>query len=513
MDSSFGDRGGLVKPTADGGYDAVAELYDRAFADIRSRRREWAWLAARLAPPRHDRPPRVLEIGCGTGALCRAMAPLCSEVVGVDVSAGMLERARARGDGGGTVSYLAIDGGGGLPFPDGRFDLAVSFLSYRYLDWSVVPAEIARVLRPGGRFLCVDMVARPCPARDWGRALADGLRDRLGAAPEFRRALGELTRHPAWAEMRRRNPMRAWEDWRAHAMTAWGARAETLSVGRSARIEAFAAPPKGGGSAAGAAGFDAAVLDWGIGGCAVFAGLAAALPSARLLYLSDAGRAPYGLQSRRALRRRLAAVCASLAELGCRRLVVACNAMSAAFPERGRMLAGVAVSGMVGAGLAGVAAADPDRRWRRVGLIGGGATIAARQWERGLRRLGYEVAPAVAQPLSALIEAGRQDGPEFRGLVADLAKCLGRIDALVLACTHYPAAAGVFAELFPGVALYDPAAAVTTAAAGELALAAGGRTGPGCRLAMTGGDPAASTRAAAAAFGLDLAFRRWEAGD
>ena len=55
-------------------YDRVAELYDRAYADIRVRADEWQWVAERAARARAalGRPLRVLEIGCGNGALLRA---------------------------------------------------------------------------------------------------------------------------------------------------------------------------------------------------------------------------------------------------------------------------------------------------------------------------------------------------------------------------------------------------------------------------------------------------------
>ena len=56
-------------------YDRVAELYDRAYTDIRVRADEWEWVAERAARAarRSRRPLRVLEIGCGNGALLRAL--------------------------------------------------------------------------------------------------------------------------------------------------------------------------------------------------------------------------------------------------------------------------------------------------------------------------------------------------------------------------------------------------------------------------------------------------------
>ena len=65
----------------------------------------------------------------------------------------------------------------------------------------------------------------------------------------------------------------------------------------------------------------------------------------------------------------------------------------------------------------------------------------------------------VAQPLSAHIEAGRTGTTQFQTDLARIVAPLRQVDALVLACTHYPAAGRWFAAALPGVRLIDPAAA------------------------------------------------------
>ncbi len=103
----------------DASYDAVAALYDRAFADIRVRRDEWRWLNARLdlaAFPGGR--PRLLDIGCGTGALLRALAGRIATGAGVDTSAKMIEQAAARAEGSDQLRFQKIDGPA-LPFASG----------------------------------------------------------------------------------------------------------------------------------------------------------------------------------------------------------------------------------------------------------------------------------------------------------------------------------------------------------------------------------------------------------
>ena len=103
---------------------------------------------------------RVLDVGCGPGvnfdALAGAMAH-DGRVVGVDASAGMVRRARdeaAASDGG--CSVVRGDAAS-LPFPDGSFDRAFSTLAVSAVpDAGSAVAEVARVLRPGGRFVVLD---------------------------------------------------------------------------------------------------------------------------------------------------------------------------------------------------------------------------------------------------------------------------------------------------------------------------------------------------------------------
>ena len=74
-------------------YNDVAELYDSVFTDIRVRKDEWDWLNEHLP---ESRDIRVLDIGCGNGALLNAVADRIGEGVGVDESGAILERARRR---------------------------------------------------------------------------------------------------------------------------------------------------------------------------------------------------------------------------------------------------------------------------------------------------------------------------------------------------------------------------------------------------------------------------------
>lgn len=93
----------------------------------------------------HIQGREILEAGCGTGLVLEGLAQLAKRAVGVDISAGMLEKARERGLE--VVKGSVTD----LPFDDDSFDAVVSFKVLAHVpDLGKALAECARVTRPGG---------------------------------------------------------------------------------------------------------------------------------------------------------------------------------------------------------------------------------------------------------------------------------------------------------------------------------------------------------------------------
>ncbi len=104
--------------------------------------------AAGIAPD-----ARVLDFGCGSGELARAMAKRGWRVTGCDISREMLRTAEAV-PGGDKVSWRAIEPAAKLPFADESFDMAVASSVFEYISEPLsVLSEIHRVLVPEGRVL------------------------------------------------------------------------------------------------------------------------------------------------------------------------------------------------------------------------------------------------------------------------------------------------------------------------------------------------------------------------
>lgn len=104
-----------------------------------------------------DPESRVVDLGSGTGLLSVSLAPFVREVVGIDRSDEMLEAATRRATGHENVIFQKGDLTE-LPLKTGTFDVALLSLVLHYLP-EPLPAlrEAARILKPGGRLVLVDM--------------------------------------------------------------------------------------------------------------------------------------------------------------------------------------------------------------------------------------------------------------------------------------------------------------------------------------------------------------------
>jgi SAM-dependent methyltransferase len=128
-------------------YDAVSERYDRSRRFGPDFTRE---LVAVL--PERFAPRRTLDVGCGTGnaTACLREAFPAASAAGLDLSAGMLGRARAKSRELPLVRGHAAE----LPFAAGAFDLVISAYMLHHLGRrDEFYAEVARCLAPGGRLV------------------------------------------------------------------------------------------------------------------------------------------------------------------------------------------------------------------------------------------------------------------------------------------------------------------------------------------------------------------------
>jgi ArsR family transcriptional regulator len=133
-------------------FSSTAGEWDRLRGELFGRRVELVALLGLL-----DERWTVGDLGCGTGQVAQSLAPFVDRVVAVDESPEMLAAARARLTG---TRNVEIRRGEleALPVEGAMLDAAVLFLVLPYVPEPVTAlSEVARVLKPGGRLLVVDM--------------------------------------------------------------------------------------------------------------------------------------------------------------------------------------------------------------------------------------------------------------------------------------------------------------------------------------------------------------------
>jgi glutamate racemase len=206
-------------------------------------------------------------------------------------------------------------------------------------------------------------------------------------------------------------------------------------------------------------------FDSGFGGLTVLRRVVEALPQYDYVYLGDNARAPYGSRSQKVVYEFTLEAVEYLFRRGCPLIVIACNTSSAkalrriqqeylpgAFPDR-------RVLGVVRPLVEEVA---ERQSFRKVGLLATEGVVASEAYLREIEKLdpAIRVYQKACPLLVPIIEAGEQDweGAELivRKYLGELMSEAGSIDALLLACTHYPILYGTIRRNLPaGVELLE----------------------------------------------------------
>ena len=151
-------------------FDRISPVYDvMNHAMTAGLDRRWRRLAAETVVRPGD---AVLDACCGTGDLAIAAERAGGRVTGLDFSEQMLVRARGKSD---SVEWVLGDVTA-LPFDDASFDaVTVGFGIRNVPDLEAGLAELARVLRPGGRVACLEITRPQGMLKPFFRLWFDGL--------------------------------------------------------------------------------------------------------------------------------------------------------------------------------------------------------------------------------------------------------------------------------------------------------------------------------------------------
>ena len=153
--------GRLAEPQVEAMFDRIASVYDVMNSVMTAgMHQRWRERAVDLA----GSPERALDVATGTGDLAIALRERGADVVGVDFSERMLEIARKKAPG---IDFRAGNALA-LEFENDEFDAAtVGFGARNFDDLERGIAEMARVVRPGGRVVILEITTPQKPPLSW----------------------------------------------------------------------------------------------------------------------------------------------------------------------------------------------------------------------------------------------------------------------------------------------------------------------------------------------------------
>lgn len=214
------------------------------------------------------------------------------------------------------------------------------------------------------------------------------------------------------------------------------------------------------------------VFDSGVGGISVLRALVHKMPGENYLYFGDSANAPYGTRTPQEVTALAMAVADHLVEQGVKALVIACNTSTSVaieqFRQRYPQLTVVGIEPAVGL-------AASNYPTGRIGVLATPATIAG-------KRFMYQAEPypdakielIPAPNLVEIVEAGKYDTPEADAYLRNLlAPYIGKLDALVLGCTHYPFVANALRRVLGDDVAFFDGSSITAAETYDKLLSAG----------------------------------------
>lgn len=199
------------------------------------------------------------------------------------------------------------------------------------------------------------------------------------------------------------------------------------------------------------------VFDSGLGGLTVVRRLRERLPHADILFLADQKNVPYGDRSNEELLALLATHLAWLDAQSLDAIAMGCNTTCSVADALGWPSTRAVVFDLIDSATIAVGEVSA----KRVGVLATAATVRSGAYGRRIRGAipGSEVWEVAAPRLVPLVEAGRIDDAQTRDAVAEVcARLPSDLDAVILACTHYPILDRHFAAVLgENVRRIDPA--------------------------------------------------------
>ncbi len=204
------------------------------------------------------------------------------------------------------------------------------------------------------------------------------------------------------------------------------------------------------------------VFDSGLGGLTALKKLKALCPNENIIYFGDTGRVPYGTKSTEIIRKYAMQDARFLKSFDCKAILVACGTVSANAMEQLKAECGDSVVGVIEPTVK--KASMLTKEGGTVLILGTEATVESGAYEKLLKELRPDIkVECKACPMFVpLVENGYTDAenPAVKVIVSDyLAPFAGKVDTVILGCTHYPLLCDAIEKALVGAVTVDSGSA------------------------------------------------------
>ncbi len=181
------------------------------------------------------------------------------------------------------------------------------------------------------------------------------------------------------------------------------------------------------------------VFDSGVGGLTVAKGIKDLLPDEQVLYFGDTAHLPYGDKSRDSIVGYLINIFKFMHEMNCKLVVIACNSASSVY-DLDKSIIPVYNMPVIDVISPVVRKTVDEFRSGTIGVIGTRRTIESAIYKLSISDLnpGLIVKELATPLLAPMIEDGFIHNKIAKAVIDDYLSQLGKVDSLILGCTHYP---------------------------------------------------------------------------
>ena len=180
------------------------------------------------------------------------------------------------------------------------------------------------------------------------------------------------------------------------------------------------------------------LLDSGVGGLTVARELLRQLPNEEIVYIGDTRRAPYGPRSREQIIAFTWDMVNLLLSKDVKMIVMACNTATAMALEIVKEKLDIPVIGVI---LPGASSAIQKTKTNKIGVIATQASIRSDEYHKTIARKSsaVEVYSLACPKFVSIVESNEMESEIARKVVSEsLVPLIGKVDTLILGCTHYP---------------------------------------------------------------------------